>query len=284
MTTNFLRALAMAGAGLLIAPLATLSAQGTPDIQYASHTELSDIYTRLENLESHISTSNVTYNGGPAASSCTACCNDCCSRAGVIGGAELLWLKPYHAEADFGDFDYQIGYRFWAGWQLAGGLGAQIRIFDYFQRGQTDPLQRFDVTAVDLEIYDAIQPASNWDLIIGGGIRYLDYLNVNNDLEFGAITGVGPVITAQLVRHLGDRSAIYGIVRDSIIFGDDTGFQDICTNIFELQLGAQYQRDWNGALVFARLGWEAQYYTDNTEDDSEGVALAGGVIGLGLMR
>jgi hypothetical protein len=282
MTTNLLRALAMAGAGLLIAPLATLSAQGTPDIQFASHTELSDLYTRLEKLESHISTNNVTYNGGPA-SSCTACCNDCCNRAGFIGGAELLWLKPYHAEGDFGDFDYQMGYRFWAGWQLAGGLGAQIRVFDYFQRGQTDPTQRFDVTAVDLEIFDAIQPASNWDLIVGGGIRYLDFLDSNVG-ELGAITGVGPVLTAQLLRHIGDRSALYAIARDSIIFGDDTTQQDICTNVFELQLGAQYQRDWNGALVFARLGWEAQYYTDNMEGDSEGVALAGGVIGLGLMR
>jgi hypothetical protein len=53
--------------------------------------------------------------------------------------------------------------------------------------------------------------------------------------------------------------------------------------ITELQLGLQMHRDWNGGLLFGRVGWEAQWY-DEGQFTYSGMGLMGAAFSLGIMR
>ncbi len=282
MNTLFPRALA---ALLLLAPLGLVQAQ---EAQLASHAELNDVYARLAQLESQIAASNVSGSGcADAVGPCSDCGDDCCGCPGYEGLAEILWLKAFNSGNAFGDFNYDAGVRLWAGYHGASGLGARIRYFDFQNRSATNDL--VDISAVDFEIYDRVQIGCNWDLYYGAGLRYLDYLvGTTGDGFIGSdITGVGPVATAELYRHLGDRSALYIIGRQSIIVGDGHlglgGVTDLTNYTTELQLGLQLHRDWNGGLLFGRAGWEAQWYHEPDGGD-EAITLMGGALSVGFMR
>lgn len=288
MTMTFSRALAIVAAWALLAPLTTIQAQ---EIQLASHAEMNNLYARLAELESRIAATNVSGCGCADAAGCDSgcgdCCDDCCN-AGWVGGAELVWLKAFNSDTQFGDFNYDTGFRWWLGYQGAGGLGMRMRGFDYSQTAANGDV--VDVETFDVEVYDSFQLGCNWDVVIGGGIRYTDNRQVFTNLATDTqIFGTGPVVTAELYRHVSDRAALFAIVHESIVAGDantnaggptqtdDTMF------ISEIQLGAQVHREYNGGLVFARLAWEAQYYAD-TVDVGESVTLMGLAAGVGLMR
>src|SRR5262245_48226931 len=256
-------------------------AQQQNDVQYASasNSELSELYARLANLEARAA--NTTTGGGGS-----GCC-ECCGRSGFVAAGEIMWLKAYQSDGDFGDFNFRDGYRFWVGYQGDSGLGARLRYFDYFQRAPNTG-DFINIYALDGEIYDNVAIGCYWDLIVGAGFRVLGY--EASDAGPGRVTdalwGVGPVVTAELYRHLGDRAALYAITRQSIIVGsgrdDGTVTQDTTGSVTELQLGLQLHTYWGNSLVFGRLGWETQAYYDI--DDGEelvtlmGVAFSGGVM------
>jgi hypothetical protein len=283
---TFSRTLAIVAAWALLAPLTNIQAQ---DIQLASHAELNNVYARLAELESRIAASNVSGCGCTDAVSngCGDCCDDCCGCPGFVGGAEILWLKAFNSNTAFGDFNYDAGFRWWLGYQGAGGLGVRLRGFDYNQNAANGDV--VDIQTTDFEIYDSFQLGCNWDVVVGGGIRYTDnrqlFTNLGIDTQ---IFGTGPVVTAELYRHVSDRAALFAIVHESIVAGDgnnNIGPQQTDDTMFisEIQLGAQVHREYNGGLLFARLGWEAQYYAD-TADIAESVTLMGVTAGVGLMR
>ena len=197
-------------------------------VQLASHAEMNDLYARLAQLESQIAASNVSGGCGCAdAAGCgngcgNDCCDDCCGCPGFVAGAELVWLKAFNSNTEFGDFNYDEGFRWWLGYQGAGGLGVRIRGFDY-QQAVVATGELVDIETFDLEVYDAVQLGCNWDVIIGAGVRYTD-----TRVNFTAPTlvadvqifGTGPVVTAELYRHISDRAALYVIVHESIVAGD----------------------------------------------------------------
>lgn len=282
MKTNLFRALA---ALALVVPLGMVQAQEVP---IANHAELNDLYDRLAELESRVAASNVSVTGSADAvgNGCGSCDN--CGCAGVVAGAEILWLKAFNSNTMFGDFNYDEGFRGWLGYQGAGGLGVRFRGFDYSQTAANGTL--VDVETLDLEIYDSVQLGYNWDVIFGAGVRYTD----NRQLLFvpfldTQIFGVGPVVTAELYRHVSDRAALYVIGRQSIVAGNANvvapiiGTTDDTMFISEVQIGGQVHREYNGGLLFARIGWEAQYY-DDTVDIGESVTLMGATASVGLMR
>jgi hypothetical protein len=285
MTMNLLRACLAGAAVALFAPLGWASAQ---DIQYASHAELNDLYSRLAELESRVAATNVSGCGHEGHhDSCWQ--DECCGCPGIVAGAEILFLKAYHGDGDFGDFNFDDGYRFWVGYQAAGGLGVRFRYFDF--ENEADNGDIVDITHADFEIFDAVQLGCNWDLIVAGGVRYVD--TYHNDGEGDAaddvrLFGPGPTISAELVRHVTHRAALYGIFRESIIVGDlwedDVEFEDSTMAITEIQLGGQLNYEWRGALLFGRAGWEAQYYHDLADDNETPLALMGAVFGAGIMR
>jgi hypothetical protein len=287
MKTNLIRAVA---ALALIAPFGMVQAQ---EVQFASHTELNNLYARLAELESRVAASNVSGGcgctdavGNGCGNGCDDGCDDCCGCAGVVAGAEILWLKAFNSGNDFGDFNYDEGFRWWVGYQGSGGLGVRLRGFEYQQAAANGDV--VDINSFDAEVYDAIQVGCNWDLYIGGGVRYLDYLTIDTGgAGLDDITGVGPVVTAELYRHVSDRAALYAIGRQSIVAGDGNtngaAAEDLTNYVTELQLGLQVHRDYGAGRLFARAGWEAQWYHEPNAND-ESVTLMGGLLGAGFMR
>ena len=292
MTKTLFRTLAILAAWALFAPLSMVQAQ---DVQLASHAELNDLYARLAELESRIAATNVSGGCGCAdavgcGNGCNdGCCNDCCSSAGWVGGAEILWLKAFNSSLNFGDFNYDAGFRWWLGYQGDSGLGVRMRGFDYSQNAANGDF--VDIQTFDVEVYDSFQLGCNWDVILGAGLRYTDTAvapfgggEVTTDFQ---IFGTGPVVTAELYRHVSDRAALYAIVRESIVAGDgNVGLNTVTDDtlmISEIQLGGQVHREYNGGLLLARLGWEAQYYAD-VPDIVESTTLMGVNLSAGLMR
>jgi hypothetical protein len=165
-----------------------------------------------------------------------------------------------------------------------------VRYFDYFQRANNGDL--IDIYTLDFEVYDQIELGCYWDLLIGGGFRVLGY--EDNDVGGGdpenALWGVGPVITAELYRHVGDFAALYAIGRQSLIVGsgidtdaDPSEREDDTGSVTELQLGLQLHTNWGNSLVFGRVGWETQGYYD-IHDSEELVTLMGAAFTAGIMR
>jgi hypothetical protein len=230
-----------------------------------------------------------------AGDGCDNGCNDGCSRAGWVGSSELLFLKPFQSEGSGStflpvdpDYNYRTGYRGTIGWQRYDGLGFRIRFFDYFQRVPSD--QRFDISTLDGELYDTLVDNETWFLSIGGGIRYLDFFLGNSPDPRDGVSqvGVGPVVTAELQRHLNERLSLYAITRASIVVGDNNVFGTVVPDqtgrTFDIQLGGQWNRPWRNAILFGRIGWEAQYYADLVTNDSESASLIGGVLSGGIIR
>jgi len=282
MKTDFLRALA--GAFVALALTGSASAQ---DMHLASTTDMNNVYARLAELESRVAAGNVATSGGTCGAASDGCCDDCC-KAGFIAGAEALWLKAFQGDGAFGDFNYDDGFRFWIGYQRADGLGIRFRYFDFDQEADNGDV--FETTHTDLEIYDTVQIGCNWDLVVGAGIRYLDVnFSVVGDEVFESFTGPGPVVTAELYRHISDRAALYAIGRESILVGNfrDNGLlqEDSTLMVSEIQLGGQVHREMSsGALLFGRAGWEAQYYHDLSDDNETPISLLGVGFSAGIMR
>jgi hypothetical protein len=272
MTTNSVRTLT---ALALLLSLATVPAWAQ-QVQFASHAELNELNARLAELESRIAASNVSGCGCADAcgNGCGDCCNDGCGCAGFVGGAEVLWLKAFNSNT--------------LGYLGAGGLGVRIRGFDYSQTAANGDI--VDIETTDFEVYDSVQLGCNWDLIVGGGLRYSDatfLFGAGRGAADDQIFGTGPVVTAELYRHISDRAAIYVIAHEAIVAGDGNNGAAVVTDdtlfISELQIGGQLHREYNGGLLFARLGWEAQYYKD-VVDIGESVTLMGVAAGVGFMR
>jgi hypothetical protein len=285
MKTDFLRALLLAVAAALLAPLTSASAQ---DIQLASHAEMNDVYARLADLESRLAAVNSGVGCADACGGGNACCDDCCSdccHAGFIGGAEVMWLKAYQSQAAFNDFNFRDAYRFWAGWQRADGLGVRARYFDYFQTANNGDIVDFET--YDIEVFDTIELGCHWTLVAGAGIRYLEYDN-NGTGPADAFFGYGPLATIELYRAINDSWQLYGISRFSILVDDSSNAvagADITASTTELQIGAQYDRILaSGALGFARIGWESQWYDDISGGGDASVALQGVALSVGVMR
>jgi len=256
---------------------------------------MNNIYARLAELESRVAAGNVAYSGGgTCGADSDGSCDDCC-KAGFVAGAEAVWLKAFEGDGNFGDFNYDDGFRFWIGYQRADGLGIRFRYFDFDQEADNGDL--FETTHTDLEIYDTVQIGCNWDLVVGAGIRYLDINFSTFDEEIGpaqirlleSFTGTGPVVTAELYRHISDRAALYVIGRESILVGNfrDSGLlqEDSTLMVSEIQLGGQVHREMSsGALLFGRAGVEAQYYHDLSDDNETPISLMGVVFSAGIMR
>jgi hypothetical protein len=278
MKAEFLRAAAAALVAAAVLFLGNLAQ--AQEAQFASTADLNTIYSRLADLESRLAASNNAGGGcGCCAPVCDSYCDDCCN-AGYIAGAELLFLTPYDTY-DNNVYGANTGFRLWAGYQRSDGLGVRLRYFDF--ESPSSSLDDLEIKSLDAEVYDRVQLNANWDLYIGGGVRWLEFGYYSD--SYGLDDSLGPVITAELYRYLSDRSALYVIGRESLVFDtnrSDVGYVDTM-NVVEVQMGAQFHRDWNGGLLFARAGLEAQHYL-NGQYGYGTIGLVGGVISLGIMR
>jgi hypothetical protein len=242
--------------------------------------------------------------GSPA--SCAAGTDSCCDGNSWCGNAidyfapgsdncggcntwtvagEILILKPYQSDGNYGDFNHEAGYRLWAAWQRPDGLGLRARYFDYQQTAANG--DNIDLNTLDFEVIDSLQLGCNWTLLVGGGLRYLNLNSnaANNGIDIFA--GYGPVVTAELYRTINCNTQLYAITRYSILIDDGAnvprGQQDVCMATLDIQLGIQRTRELaSGALAFGRLGWESQQY-DDASDSEESIVLNGFTFTLGVI-
>lgn len=248
---------------------------------------------------------------------CDAGCGTCCDCSGIVIGAELMWLDVFAKEGAGGgdpdrngsdnlaDWDYETGFRIWAGYEFSNGLGIRFRWFSYDHAGeftarngnQTDTVV-LDIDMYDIELTDDLNIGC-WELTPSIGVRWgeIDMNNLGNDLD--SARGVGAVVGLEARRYLGNCWSLYANTHYGVLYGDaddgNDGFEaedDIFFETIELQVGLEWaQCTASGANLFARVGWEQQMYLvdelfDIVNDDTEtgDISLAGPAIAIGLDR
>lgn len=277
----------------LAAPLGLRSAYAQ-DVQFSSFAEMSSVVAeqnaRIQQLEAHLASLSRTTESGaivgdggcdskPGCGSCGGC-DDCCNKAMIYGGAEIVALKVFQSGGIFGNNDYQPGARIWLGGQRDDGLGIRARFFDYTQ---TIAQEDIDIENFDIEMTDNFC-LGYWNILVSGGARYTEYREENTGVNAFA---TGLTVGFQGNRALNDRLSLFASLQESIMFGNDvgSGFDDVTFTITEVQLGVQANRCLNsGATVFVRTGVEAQYYNGISNADSEMLGLFGFFATLGFQR
>lgn len=257
------------------------------DVQFSSFAEMSSIVAeqndRIAQLEGHLA--SLSSNAGTTGYAgdgcgCTQGCNQCCDQSGVYGGVEIVALKVFQSEGNYGNNDYQPGARLWVGAQRSDGLGLRFRVFDYTQSIGGDTV---DIENYDLELTDAFT-LGNWNGIVSGGLRYTEFQD-----DFGSVStyATGLTVGIQANRQLNDRLSIFASVQESLMYGNDVGntADDVVFSITEVQLGVQADRCLNsGATMFVRTGVEGQFYSAASDFDSEALGLFGFFATLGVQR
>lgn len=280
------------------------STTAAQDVKYLTRKDLSFQLSEQNRRIAHLETQLANYEMDDTLTTCDcgqptcgACCNSCnlhASRSGgLIVGAELLWLRPFQSEGNQ-DSNYDTGYRGWIGWQTCSGLGLRGRYFGFEDTDRSPPNHGTEFTVnlrtVDLEVYDSLVIGDYWNVTVAGGIRYLNWQFHNTQDRSGGLEGVGPVISAALVRSVTSEINLFALARESFLVGQDQQHTTLthdnrCGNVFETQLGIQYQHNLpTTAALFVRIAWEAQFLAGLDDDDSESATLMGGQLAVGLSR
>ena len=255
------------------------AAPAQDEMQFASSTEIA---ARLEKYEQRIAELEAADMGGDGCG-CDDCCMDpCCRSCGIVGGAEVAFLRP-HSTIGIGDnfggvsfvdveYDFETTPRLWVGYQGSNGLGARLRYWE-FDHSQAqvggDVFSAFhslDTYVVDAEVTDTTALGCNWDATVFGGLRYVDYVETRS--PFITATGatlvidqynsdsIGPTAGGELRWCVRENFALFGIARGSILMGSQDEFtangpgplglvDHESNNIFyitELQLGGELTR------------------------------------------
>lgn len=291
------------------------------EITFASHAEIMSVLerqnTRIAELEAALA------NGGGGCGSCDSgccdsccdsacdsccdgCCDPCCRPAGIIGSAEVTFLKPHTGIGmgvvdDFA-FGYEVAPRVTVGYQGSDGLGYRLRYWE-FNHTQRDPggfandEVAYDTYVVDLEFVDSMSLGCYWDASIFGGFRYLEFgveYNVfaaNGQIAAGSQSygnsSIGLTLGGELRRCIGNGLAAYVNTRTSLMMGDEKEFRVNVQNgpavlndteldniyyIWEAQTGAQWTRELEmGGYLFFRAGVEIQIWDNMAGSGPAGV-------------
>jgi hypothetical protein len=277
------------------------------DITFASHSEIMSV---LERQNARIAELEHTLHNGGGCSSCgghgdscgdccgdsCGCCDPCCRPSGVIGGAEITFLKVHTAlgvgvESDY-DFDYEASPRLWAGYQGSDGLGWRVRYweFDHQQAnalagGRTD-IFAYDTYLFDIEFVDSMSLGCYWDATISAGFRYMDfnvaYLTtdatgaVEANSQVYSNNSIGLTLGGELRRCIGNGLAGFVNTRASVMMGDEDEYRTLTVAapftlfdteldniyyIWEAQAGVQWTRELQDCgYLFARAAVEVQIW------------------------
>lgn len=241
--------------------------------------------------------------------------------AGWVGGAELTLLKPFHSMGiqgvqgtDF-SFDLEPSPRLWLGYSAPSGLGIRARYWEFdhaisgpsIVAGRTETVA-FDTYAIDLEFTGWAGASPQWNILLGGGVRYVEYtehshstINLTGALgllhEF-QFSGFGPTVSAYVYRPMRWNFGPFANLRGSVLMGDEVEISTSISNdteldnirsIWELQLGAQWRpnlRWWGNWLI--RAAYEVQYWNhfsgEEFYDGGESVGFGGVVLAAEVMR
>ncbi|MEM6655251.1 MAG: Lpg1974 family pore-forming outer membrane protein [Planctomycetota bacterium] len=218
-------------------------------------------------------------------------------------------------EGSFED-DLEGGVRFVFGAETCCGFGGRVRYFTFDNdvdydglwvgSGGSIPVQgqsAIDVDALDLEVTQRFDCCC-WNMILGGGLRHgaVDILQppnffsgvsaVLNSGQTGVeFDGVGPTFSIGASRCLGYGLSVVGQARTSLLFGDidmtrafaltNRTIEDEFVQVWEFQLGLNYQTRLGGHDVAGGVFWEAQRWDSDSNFLGDlglhGLGLSGGV-------
>jgi hypothetical protein len=226
---------------------------------------------------------------------------------------EALWFRYHRADgvrvgvaADEGvEFDFEITPRLTVGYAGKDGGGARLRWWqfdhrqDAFEAGGS--AMRVNTDVFDFELFDTFCLNHNWNIEIGGGIRYCEFEETMidaggvADVRFNYFTGFGVVANAELRRTIGRNGALFLRGRSAIlmddkdIFNDDGAQQvrllDATVGMTELAIGYDYVLPMaRGAFLFAgvQLEWQNWYNFSSSFEDTANTEDFGGPSDVGF--
>jgi hypothetical protein len=304
------------------------------DVSYASYRDIAQVLeqqnARIEELETALEASPWDTRddccqdccGESCCSGSCGGCDPCCRSAGIIGGAELMFLKPHSSLGTRGavtdiDFGYDPAPRVWLGYQGSDGLGFRVRYWEFDHRKDVagrdalgnpvvDSLS-YDTYTLDAEFFDSLNLGCYWDASLSVGFRYLEF-----DQERVAIdattrqaflgdqfdnSSLGLTLGGELRRCMGCGLAGFLNSRASVLMGDEVESQigaggnwsfvdreiDNLYYIWEAQAGVQWTQESGGGHLFARAAAEVQMW-DNAAGTGEDWGLGGFLFSAGVIR
>jgi len=229
------------------------------------------------------------------------------------------------------EFSYEPAWRLWLGYEFAGGFGARVRYFqfDHSASALTDLSAvvagssltldyGLETHVFDLELTDSLRLGDKWDLLLSAGYRYVEYRE-NNVATLAGIPGPGSSISigtgfesqsngmtigGELRRALGNRFALFGSARGSVLFGKEDQIivaglaipggpvgtldltereDDNVKSILEFQVGGQWNYEFNGgSLLFVRGSVESQIWDNFTGIPILNGSASSGFFGFGI--
>jgi hypothetical protein len=202
--------------------------------------------------------------------------------SGIIGGAELLFLRGYDSEPDSASSRrYETGSRLELGYMNAEGRAWRVRFFE-FDHSEFDNGRFLNLRYLDLEYAGRFGLGCNWRGELTGGLRWSRVHDEGDNLYENPI---GPVIGAQLRGPCCIGLDVYGLARQSFQYGQEEDSGNYGTfGITETQLGLECQTCACGGMGFARVFLEGQSWQGVEDADSEDVGLFGFGLAIGLTR
>lgn len=225
------------------------------------------------------------------------------SAAGIYGGVELVYLKPYASEDGLTTINGEnpLGFnpslRYWLGVQNDAGLGARLRYWSY-RKTAADSLGA--TVGVDFHTFDAeVTQRFNFQhghLLLAAGYRHAKGGSSESDPDpvFGfddrsEFTGSGLTVAVEGAMNVvpggwlqvtgsGRWSALYGTTVETFSFPGGGPFVTQDSNdlaqVLELRAGGQLKHRFaNGGAAMLAAGMESQYWHNiaiNTDTQSTG--------------
>ncbi|MBL8796694.1 MAG: hypothetical protein JNM56_22520 [Planctomycetia bacterium] len=226
------------------------------------------------------------------------------------------------------EFSYEPAWRLWLGYQFDNGFGVRARYFQFDHNasassdlsgvlGGAPPLTLsygLETHVFDLELTDTIRVADKWDLLLSAGYRYVEYRENNTATITDGVNAIslglgfesqsyGMTIGGELRRALGQRFALFGSARGSVLFGKEDQIinvgltvppiagtidltereDDNVKSIIEFQVGGQWQYELSrGGLLFVRGSVESQIWDNFTGVPILNSSASSGFFGFGL--
>jgi hypothetical protein len=295
------------------------------DISFASHSEIMATLERQNQRIAELEAASA-YGGAMGGGTCNdGCCESgcdpCCRPGGMIGGAEISFLKFHESQGTTGgdltdlDTDFDPAYRVWAGYQGSDGLGWRVRYWEFDHHyttasivaGNTDALD-VDTYIFDVEFIDSMNLGCYWDASWYAGFRYVELDHIRS--SFGVTSGAldeysefdnaawGLTLGGELRRSIGCGLAGFVNARGSVLYGDQTEYDELglvddeLNNIYymwEAQAGVQWTRELQlGGYLFARAAAEVQYWDNFIGeaffDGGDSVGFGGFSLSMGIIR
>ncbi|MGD9418172.1 MAG: Lpg1974 family pore-forming outer membrane protein [Verrucomicrobiota bacterium JB025] len=219
---------------------------------------------------------------------------------GFTLGLEILALKPYQSEGEYGDDgDYDAGFRGSIGYEFGDCLFIKATGFGYSTDLDDDDSSYdidLDMGYVDLVVGQHFNQCDSLTLSPFVGLRWAMLDEGWDDGYYtydSSFDGIGIVLGIDATRTLGSNLSLYATAKQSIVFGttdyewgykgdnykDDDYSSDNVVFISELGLGLQYDFMFSNVAGNVRLGAEGQWWSGASDEDSEDTGLAGFVLG-----